>query len=258
MPLAPSALDEIRDGPVTLDALAADAARLELWIDEHRRLHAGTDRRAAGAFLIGRVAFEVLEPLAQRLVARGRAPIPGPGDVALRLGWSTWEDEGGRTPVLALRPRFAGAPGEGGAAALGAALHPLFAALVAALAGATRLSSGSLWRLVTDAVASTLLEAGRAAGQSEAGMALAHEALAAADRPLRNPQCGFFELRAADRAGRPCREWHLRRGGCCRFYTVEGGETCTSCVLRDQASREARLRDWVASRPLPEPVPASA
>jgi len=61
----------------------------------------------------------------------------------------------------------------------------------------------------------------------------------------RQPDCGphhYFDLTLHDEEQRELLSWTFRaRGGCCRYYTVESGELCSTCVLKPSAERDAEL-----------------
>ncbi|MBP1807535.1 (2Fe-2S)-binding protein [Rubellimicrobium aerolatum] len=233
-----------------LSELASEPWRLEAWLDQHQRTWPGTDRKAAGAFLVGGLVRDLLRPLVEALLADGNAGArwPGPAEVAVGLGWARWEHAGASGWMIAHRV-IVDPPGgpEGGRP--GDGLRRLVAPLVAAVAARTGLPPCALWRLVADSAAQACLEAGRARGDAGAGMALARDLLGDKGSPLHNRQWGFVEIEAQRPDGRVVRDWAVARGGCCRFHTVEGGQTCATCVLRDPGSRDALLRDWLATRP---------
>ena len=62
--------------------------------------------------------------------------------------------------------------------------------------------------------------------------------------PLANPQLAYLELTLPDpsRPDRPLATRTVRaRGGCCRYYTVAGGERCATCVLWRPQERDRRI-----------------
>ncbi|WP_210530469.1 (2Fe-2S)-binding protein [Rubellimicrobium arenae] len=248
MPLSPAPLDHVTDGPVTLAALAADPDRLDLWLAEHQALRPGMDRKAAGAFLLGGLVQEIMEPIAARELDQPDAAWPDASRIALRLAWARWIEGGYDIPVLTYRVEVDPVAEDAPPTCRTAAVVRQHGHLVTALAGRTGLSVGALWRLVTDSVAAACLEAGRSRRNPAGGMDLANRILGDRSSPLFNRQWGFFELDAQRPDGRCVRDWFRARGGCCRYYTAQGGEFCSTCVLRPAESRDALLRNWLASR----------
>lgn len=233
--------------PVGLAELAENAAVLGSWLLEHRRLWDGMDEKAAAAVLLGGLSSEVIEAILASAPEAANLACPRAADLSLDLTWAAWVEGATSTPVLTYRVGIAGATGRGRPdAATG--LAELLGPLVAALARASGLGLRALWRIVTDSVAQACLEDGRRRGDEVSGMALARAILDDRGSPLFNRQWGFFEVEAHRPDGRSVREWFRARGGCCRYYTTAAGVTCSTCVLRDPASRDAILRDWLATR----------
>ena len=232
---------------ISLSDLAHDRELLDAWLREHRKLWVGMDDKAAAAALLGGLSFEVM----QALLASGpdglRTEWPTASEINLDLAWATWVEGTQSTPVLTYSIEVV-RTGRENSPARTQAIADLYRPLVLALAAASGLSARALWRLVTDGVAQACLEAGRLASDLVRGMVLAQEMLGDRASPLFNRQWSFFEVRAHRADGRCVREWFRARGGCCRYYTTPGGTTCSTCVLRDPASRDAILRDWLASR----------
>ncbi|SHI99144.1 (2Fe-2S)-binding protein [Wenxinia saemankumensis] len=236
-----------RVGTAPEAALRLDApspAVLEAWLAAERARAPGGDDRLAAAYLLGSVAFSVSEILAA-LVLRGVLPgvLPGAAVVARR---ARWEKNGESGEGIAYDMVFAdgalvACPDP--AAGFGAALIALFAPLVAALQPRSGLSRGALWRLVGDGLSAALLARGKETGREEAAMGIASAILRDRASPLQSRQTGFVEVSAPGRPG--IREWFRVRGGCCRYYTSAGGEYCTTCVLRDEESRRARLEEYL-------------
>jgi len=233
--------------PLRLDDLARDRALLGLWMREHGRLWAGMDDKAAAAVLLSGLSSEMMAAILGRASGFGEVPWPQASDMGLELNWTTWTDGTASTPVLTYRVEIGG-PTDVSSPRRAQAIADLHGPLVTALATATRLGARALWRIVTDSVSQACLEAGQRRGDAAAGMALARDILNDKASPLFNRQWSYFEVEAHRPDGRSVREWFRARGGCCRYYTTAGGATCSTCVLRDPASREAILRDWLATR----------
>lgn len=121
-----------------------------------------------------------------------------------------------------------------------------FKPLVSVLSRTTGLSRNALWRLVADAIAGRFLEVGRRLSCLGDAKAAATAILKQVGSPLHNRQLHYFDLTLRDEEKRELVSWTFRaRGGCCRYYTVEGGELCETCVLKAPADRDAELLEMM-------------
>ncbi|WP_373355966.1 (2Fe-2S)-binding protein [Pseudoroseicyclus sp. CXY001] len=200
------------------------------------------DDKLRAAYLIGRLAPAALRPFAALMLA-GHLPAHLPAEaLALTLRTEPWQGADRLYQIaifdVTLLPGIRlGAPD---GAAAGDAIAGLFAPVVTLLSRAWRLGPAALWRLVGDALSQLLLEEGRRRDEVERASALALEILHREGSPLHAPQLRFTDVSLPERPD--ISERFRVRGGCCRYYTVPGGSYCTSCVLRDDESREDRLR----------------
>jgi hypothetical protein len=122
-------------------------------------------------------------------------------------------------------------------------IEQIFEPIVASTMLSSGLSSGALWRLVADNVASGFLWAGKPLGQVERAMDMANAILA--EGRLNNGKTGFVQVTAGTAS-----DWYLVRGGCCRYYTTGSAtrdDYCTSCVMRKRDDQIARYTNYLAS-----------
>lgn len=230
-------------GPV-LDLDAPDGEILASWLAAEAGLVAGADRKLAASYLLGNLAFALSEVLGG-LALQGVLPrVSAPGTVAIAARRELWEADGQTGTAMVYdvvlgeaRPTAIKDP----AVALRAATTRLLRTLVRALEGYARLSTGALWRLVGDSLSAALLMHGKHTSRERDAMEIALAILREGDSPLRAPQTHFVDVSLPERPG--IAEWFRIRGGCCRAYTAQDGAYCATCVLRDETSRIAMLRD---------------
>ncbi|TKT78152.1 (2Fe-2S)-binding protein [Aquamicrobium sp. LC103] len=134
-----------------------------------------------------------------------------------------------------------------------------FEPLISGLHRKTSLSESAMWRLVGDSLGARFLDAGQYFDRLEEAKSDALAILKHRGSPLNNRQLHYFEVTVRDDADPDrvlARRTFRARGGCCRFYTVEGGHLCSTCVLQKPADRdrivEAGMRRHLGLAPRPE------
>jgi hypothetical protein len=230
--------------------LAADCGPVEGWVSiadlsagrfdiaeayfaAWQRAYPGLDRRGGAAYLIGGLAYSLTGLMVALRLANGGVPDLSRVVIALdgsEIRYRLPED-------LSLHPATA----LDMARALEAVLDPL----VARLKIETRLAPAAQWRCVADSFASAHLYTGRYLGaevrtRDEAARIINHPCL-----KMANPQTGYRDVSIQCSDGRAVSQAFLRRGGCCRYYTADGAEYCTTCVLRPEAEQVARLEKYM-------------
>ncbi|KAA9008137.1 (2Fe-2S)-binding protein [Histidinibacterium aquaticum] len=241
----------LSDGPAPADALhlsKPDAAPLRDWLAAEQAEVSGADRKLAAAFLLGRLSWSLVECagfLALRGYASGSLPTTGVAVSRREERWSFGERSGRASAYDLHLSGGAAIPSPDPAADLERTLTTWLAPLVTTLTDRSGLSRGALWRLVGDALSACLLAQGRVLGCPERAMRIALGPLRDPSSPLHAPQNGFVRVTLPEDP--TVSDWAAKRGGCCRYYTA-GAETCATCVLRDDDSREALLREDLRRR----------
>lgn len=241
-----------------LDAPPADGLRLDRlegpllaqWLDEEMARVKGADRKLAAAYMMGRLSWSLTLPLSGLALLDAWIGDASPGAFAFAVRHVPWESEGetGIAPICDIwldpaRLAFASCDDDQGARRFKLAYEAVLSPLVDAMNAYSSLPRNALWRLAGDSLSAGFLNAGKELGCPERAMAVALSMLREKDTPLYAKQTGFVEIRIPERP--EISEWFRARGGCCRYYTAEGGEYCTTCVLRDAESRDHRLLDYL-------------
>ncbi|SEM90883.1 hypothetical protein SAMN04488003_10687 [Loktanella fryxellensis] len=264
MPLSDARDDRHIDGPIPFAALASDPVRLRAWLDRQDAAGAGWDDKAAAASLVGRMGWDWVCAAATQHLGAERAAIDG-GIAAdtLHLVAAHWlSSDAAPYPMLTCRVTLAG-PRIETSRALGQRYVAAFAPLIAQVGILTGLPPTAQWRLLADALHTGCLAVGRDLGCIDAAMDLARAGLIAAGAPLWNRQVHYRHLSATRADGTTASDWFTFRGGCCRHYTTPGRATYSTCVLRCDDDRAARLERWLQDQPqrsdqqLPVPLAAT-
>lgn len=127
---------------------------------------------------------------------------------------------------------------------LGEHIETLMQPLVEILSQQSGLGQKALWRLVTDGVAAYYLISQDEDAAQQRAMTRAEAVLNRPGSPLNNRQWHYWQFRLPAEespTGEPVSRYVRIRGGCCRYYTLEGHDYCGTCVLLKKQDREARF-----------------
>jgi len=253
---------------VTAAAFFANDAAIDEYLDYEGAFHTGVDRKTCAAAMMVDYCYILSMATVPLFVGFGIVPELSPDRFAMRFYAAPMEHDGRTFDVRRAHTRFlsrtfwtdrvecAADPGmrplvdRGGLCDLyRRAIEDHVRPLVEKLADRTGLSRNALWRLVGDAIAGRFLDAGRRFGCLEDAKAAAMTILKWRGSPLNNRQLHFFDLTLRDNEDHELMSWTFRaRGGCCRHYTVEGGELCETCVLKKPEERNLELLELMRQR----------
>ena len=249
-------------GWMTASDFFASPEAVDGFLAHERTLYAGADLKSCAAFMMRDYLSIVSLATVPLFLGHGLVADLAPARVALRFHEVVQEQDGRtyavrRADMRHLSPAFttdrpdaARHPEARVVADRGllcehfrAGLEDHVRPLVGVLTARTGLAPGALWRLAGDAIAGRFLDVGEKLGRLEEAKAAALLILKQPGSPLANRQLHFFDIELNDEAGCSRGVWTFRaRGGCCRYYTVEGGTLCTTCVLKPARERDAELR----------------
>ncbi|MEO9340300.1 ferric iron reductase [Mesorhizobium sp. SB112] len=259
---------KLEPGWITAEAFFAADAAIDEYLDYEGSFHAGADRRTCAASMMIDYCYVFSMATVPLFVGFGIVPELTPQHYAMRFYIAPQEHDG-RTfqirrahvrflsrafwtdkKVSAAHPDARGLPNRDALCDLYRhSVEDHVRPLIDKLASRTGLSRNALWRLVSDAVAGRFLDAGRRLGCLEEAKAMAMTILKQSGSPLNNRQLHYFDLTLRDDGERELISWAFRaRGGCCRYYTVEGGELCDTCVLKKPEERDAELLEIMRHR----------
>lgn len=217
----------------SLDAVATHPDVLDRWLADTATLAKGIDRRTAAAYLMSILVLRLGEILGTLYLEGAAVPAMSAADLYTDL----WVAGHGRSRDIGFRfwlqPEGVGQAHDRDT--LASSIVAIHGPLVAALHQQTGLSRTALWRLVTDGMTGGFLAWGKLNGN--ATLARSEAGAIFQDAPLHNRQWRFVEATGQSGAS----EWFRLRGGCCRLYKSEGGEYCTTCVIRDREDQMQRL-----------------
>lgn len=248
---------------------AGPRASIDRLLAYQRAFSTDLDAKGQAAYLITQYSHGLAVPLAAAVVKLGIAPDLSIERVAFRLEAREITYQGRTVAGERLHLRFTSSrfvtddPGCASPEAhvvsdrralcdhVRVAIEAHFAPLIDLLHAYSALSRSAMWRLVGDSIAGVFLEVGRATGRIDEARRDALDILKQKGSPLSNKEMRYVDLVLVDEEApeRVVASHCFRaRGGCCRYYTVEGGSLCSACVLKDPAERDARILAGMRSR----------
>lgn len=249
-------------GWITAEGLFADDAAIEEYLDYEGAFHGSADRKTCAAAMIVDYCYIFSIATVPLFAGFGIVPDLSPSLFALQFYIAPREHDGRILEVRRAHIRYLSSTFSAGGkdnifppnvptltdhdlcSVYRTAVEMHFYPLVTVLHARTGLPRNALWRLVADAIAGRFLDAGRRFDRLEPAKELAMDVLKKPGSPLHNRDLHYFDLALHDNAQRELLTWTFRaRGGCCRFYTIEGGKLCSTCVLKNAAERDNELLD---------------
>lgn len=215
---------------------------------------AGLDKRGQAAYLVGSLCYRLSRVVAAIHLACSAVPRLDPNRLFFRIERYRWEHEGesGESNRLLLRlaPDTALATGDAGdrLAIFARDIEAVIAPFIERQVRETALGHAAQFRLGADSIASGFQYSGRALDCEPRAREDALAVIRSEGSKFRNPQTHFAEIALCDPAHPEIvliSETFRMRGGCCRYYTAEGGEYCSTCVLRKPEDREDILRNYL-------------
>lgn len=236
------------EGWITAEGFVSDDLAFGAFLAFEQSLHEGMDLRTAAALMMTDYGYIIAGACVPLFVGFGLVPNLAPARVALSFytteGATEVTHRARRAHVRFIEESFY--PGRLDDALDGERfrleIESHFQPVIEAIQRRAQLSKAALWRLVADAIAGRFLDAGRRFGNVEAAKAAAMTILKVPGSPLANRQLCYFDLTVLNKDQQEFSYTFRQRGGCCRYYHIEPGHLCPTCVLKKAEERDEELR----------------
>lgn len=261
---------DLEAGCITSAALFADDAAIDAQLDYQGSFDEGVDQKSRAAFLMSDYCAMFSVTTVPLLVGAGMVPDLAMSTYAMQFYRRVIEHDGLSAEVQRAHVRYlsfaystdreseAAHPDAralldraGLCACYRQGVEAHFSPIIEALNRKTGLPRSAMWRLVGDALAVAFLDAGRRYDRLDDAKAMAMAVLKQPGSPLANRQLHYFDVTVRDDAqpDRVLASYTFRaRGGCCRYYRIEGRKLCSTCVLQSAATRERLLQNTLRRR----------
>ena len=242
-------LDPAAAGFVLLSDLTPGA--IEALLEQALVAEPAGDRKLAAAYAIGAVSWSVCLTLAALAMDGCWIVKAPPSAVAIRPRRQSWAAEGAEGVFylydVALDFPAIEVTATRSASEFPKAIERLFAHPVAAMARFSGLSQAALWRLVADHIGEAFLALAQHKDTARDAIIWCREIFRDPATKLHNKQVDFAWVDVPEQPSKSA--WMLRKGGCCRAYTLTGSaeDYCATCVLRDEASQIAKFQTYLCT-----------
>jgi ferric iron reductase protein FhuF len=238
------------------ELVASDGEKLDAALHHTLKSYptAPDDRHIAASFFLGWYTWAMPAAATASYLLEGRVPDLDPANIALRF-IEAGDDEESSFGIAFLSDRMAVLPDDAAAGAsnvivlgdraelrewLRQSLEAHMTPLIEAIYARTRFGRRAQWNLVADNCASLFLLVGEKTDALDAACAEGLTFVGAPGSPMARSKTGYFTLQANGRC-----ETFRKRGGCCLYYKLPGGQNCSTCSLISEAERDRRLLAWM-------------
>lgn len=242
------------DGWVSLADLTAGGIVLAAFHDAQTLGATGLDKRGQAAYLVGSLCYRLSRVASAFHLALDVMPRLDPEKLFFQIERYQWDYEGetGESNRLLVRlapdTGFTAGPADERLAVFARDIEAVIVPFIEKQVRDTALGNAAQFRLGADSIASGFQYSGRDLDCEPRARADALAVIKAEGSKFRNPQTHFAEIALCDPAHPEIvliSETFRMRGGCCRYYTADGGDYCSTCVLRKPEDREEILRNYL-------------
>lgn len=213
------------------------------------KTYPGADLKAQSTLLLGVYTYEICVALVDLMHKKQRVPELDPTTTGIRFNPVAITKANG-TQLTYQKPQFRTFTGNVLPTSddldidLASQLERHFTPIVSALSEYGGMGEGALWKVISDSICTSFLVVGENRNCQKWAQATALSIVHNRNYLLYSKRVNFLDIKipsADDPESILAQHTFLLRGGCCRFYTIEGQNYCSTCVFLKPKEREERL-----------------